>query len=457
MSSSFTEYGSSALNGVVGGADSQNVSSYSVSRLPVGLDSSMSPMSTAQHYNYPSGLVAPSSNSSSTMMGYMNSAGFSQLPPVSLSTPYHSAMPSISSYSHLNSPAVYMDYGRSWGTHEGFLTSPTHKGRNTLPSPRQAEKYRSSFSHAKPPYSYISLITMAIQNNPSHMVTLSDIYSFIMDLFPYYRNNQQRWQNSIRHSLSFNDCFVKVARTPDKPGKGSFWTLHPESGNMFENGCYLRRQKRFKDEKKTISKSGKDKKSKKDHINGNASEIKTENFSNDLKPYTHSESPDNHPTHPADMPSRYSLDAVSPADKSDHILDAVSPHQQASSPDQDSSAVSQHIQQQQQQPPYLSLYPQGYPASIDQIHYSGEYGKQGDYHSSAPVHSFSISSLMKQPLGDDLKAVLSNGEINNQYEPHPGYSYSAYPQMGAIQIPKIEPHSELSTYYNVQSIPASSY
>lgn len=110
--------------------------------------------------------------------------------------------------------------------------------------------YRRSYTHAKPPYSYISLITMAIQNNSSRMLTLSEIYQFIMDLFPFYRQNQQRWQNSIRHSLSFNDCFVKVPRTPDKPGKGSFWTLHPDSGNMFENGCYLRRQKRFKDEKK---------------------------------------------------------------------------------------------------------------------------------------------------------------------------------------------------------------
>ena len=78
------------------------------------------------------------------------------------------------------------------------------------------------------------------------MLTLSEIYQFIMDLFPFYRQNQQRWQNSIRHSLSFNDCFIKVPRTPDKPGKGSFWSLHPQSGNMFENGCYLRRQKRFK-------------------------------------------------------------------------------------------------------------------------------------------------------------------------------------------------------------------
>lgn len=110
--------------------------------------------------------------------------------------------------------------------------------------------YRRSYTHAKPPYSYISLITMAIQHNSSRMLTLSEIYQFIMDLFPFYRQNQQRWQNSIRHSLSFNDCFVKVPRTPDKPGKGSFWTLHPDSGNMFENGCYLRRQKRFKDDKK---------------------------------------------------------------------------------------------------------------------------------------------------------------------------------------------------------------
>uniref|UniRef100_A0A1B6CCN2 Fork-head domain-containing protein n=1 Tax=Clastoptera arizonana TaxID=38151 RepID=A0A1B6CCN2_9HEMI len=120
---------------------------------------------------------------------------------------------------------------------------------------RTDKSYRRSYTHAKPPYSYISLITMAIQNSPIKMLTLSEIYQFIMDLFPFYRQNQQRWQNSIRHSLSFNDCFVKVPRTPDKPGKGSFWTLHPESGNMFENGCYLRRQKRFKDEKKEASRS----------------------------------------------------------------------------------------------------------------------------------------------------------------------------------------------------------
>ncbi|KAK9403679.1 hepatocyte nuclear factor 3-beta [Crotalus adamanteus] len=119
---------------------------------------------------------------------------------------------------------------------------------------RDAKSYRRSYTHAKPPYSYISLITMAIQQSPNKMLTLSEIYQWIMDLFPFYRQNQQRWQNSIRHSLSFNDCFLKVPRSPDKPGKGSFWTLHPDSGNMFENGCYLRRQKRFKCEKPPGSK-----------------------------------------------------------------------------------------------------------------------------------------------------------------------------------------------------------
>ncbi|CAI9564972.1 unnamed protein product [Staurois parvus] len=124
---------------------------------------------------------------------------------------------------------------------------------------RDPRPYRRNYSHAKPPYSYISLITMAIQQSPNKMMTLNEIYQWIIDLFPYYRQNQQRWQNSIRHSLSFNDCFVKVPRSPEKPGKGSYWTLHPDSGNMFENGCYLRRQKRFKCEKSRTEDSEKKK------------------------------------------------------------------------------------------------------------------------------------------------------------------------------------------------------
>lgn len=98
----------------------------------------------------------------------------------------------------------------------------------------------------KPPFSYIALTFMAIQSSEEKMLTLSEIYKFIMDKYPFYRKNTQRWQNSLRHNLSFNDCFIKIPRRSDRPGKGSYWALHPNSADMFENGSLLRRRKRFK-------------------------------------------------------------------------------------------------------------------------------------------------------------------------------------------------------------------
>ncbi|KAH9488555.1 Forkhead box protein B1 [Bulinus truncatus] len=105
---------------------------------------------------------------------------------------------------------------------------------------------RNTYDEQKPPYSYIALTAMAIQSSGEKMLPLSDIYKFIMDNFPFYRKNTQRWQNSLRHNLSFNDCFIKIPRRPDRPGKGSYWALHPMCGDMFENGSFLRRRKRFK-------------------------------------------------------------------------------------------------------------------------------------------------------------------------------------------------------------------
>ena len=96
----------------------------------------------------------------------------------------------------------------------------------------------------KPPYSYIALIAMAIKNAPDNKITLKSIYQFIIDRFPYYHDNRQGWQNSIRHNLSLNDCFVKVSREKDLPGKGSYWTMNPDGDDLFEKGNYRRRKRR---------------------------------------------------------------------------------------------------------------------------------------------------------------------------------------------------------------------
>lgn len=105
----------------------------------------------------------------------------------------------------------------------------------------------------RPPCSYVALIAMAIASAPDGRMTLAEIYRYIARRFPYFRLgggrndlDARRWQNSIRHNLSLNDCFVRVERSAAAGEKVGYWTLHPLCHDMFVDGSLLRRARRFR-------------------------------------------------------------------------------------------------------------------------------------------------------------------------------------------------------------------
>lgn len=68
--------------------------------------------------------------------------------------------------------------------------------------------------NSKPPYSFSCLIFMAIEDCPVKALPVKEVYAWILEHFPYFRNAPTGWKNSVRHNLSLNKCFRKVEKSP---------------------------------------------------------------------------------------------------------------------------------------------------------------------------------------------------------------------------------------------------
>lgn len=94
--------------------------------------------------------------------------------------------------------------------------------RNILPLPKMSQlpqielpsipNQNQSSTPGKPPYSFSSLIFMAIEDSPQKRLPVKRIYEWIVNNFPYYRTAPSGWRNSVRHNLSLSKSFRRMQR-----------------------------------------------------------------------------------------------------------------------------------------------------------------------------------------------------------------------------------------------------
>ncbi|KAL0273356.1 UNVERIFIED_CONTAM: hypothetical protein PYX00_006044 [Menopon gallinae] len=104
----------------------------------------------------------------------------------------------------------------------------------------------------KPPFTYTELIECALQEKGP--LTVSEIYHWISETFPYYKSWDDRWKNSVRHNLSINPYFRKGTKA--RQGSGHLWTVNKSDDNSKINSWKRQRFHEFEEFNKRLRLAG---------------------------------------------------------------------------------------------------------------------------------------------------------------------------------------------------------
>ena len=108
--------------------------------------------------------------------------------------------------------------------------------------------------YEKPLLTNADLVVLALKSKPDLQMALNDIYTFIENMFPYFKNlEKNKWQNQLRHALTTQKSFVqdvnKVCQKNGSGRKSCAWTFKSEEDLQKMSKPLL---KRFRDNFQTI-------------------------------------------------------------------------------------------------------------------------------------------------------------------------------------------------------------
>ncbi|ORZ22915.1 fork head domain-domain-containing protein, partial [Lobosporangium transversale] len=198
----------------------------------MSIASTSQPLSTAENDQQSKGVVAPSSPSSqalSVLPVTLDASVSVSASPVSNSSP--SSLLEQTSSLYPPPDAIVSETATETADYAVPSTeteSLDHRTSSTLSTLEAEVGTNGNNYQVRPAISYAGLIIQVLIESTKIKLTLSEIYSAIMNNHPYYRHAPNGWQNSVRNSLSLNKAFLKVDRTPEEPGHGCFWALRPD-------------------------------------------------------------------------------------------------------------------------------------------------------------------------------------------------------------------------------------